>query len=197
RRELTPNRGKRLEENAMALLWLQATDDDEYGVVIPEAEALAQTRGLLVVGCEAPDVAAVVDHDNFLRRQALLLDEVAAVGLRDLGRADQVGPEARPVEPAEQREHVLFRAPAHQRIREVEDGNHWRSASTSARTIIRTSSGKSTSGFHASSRSASVASARRSRISLLLSKRGSISTHSSIVEKMKRPAFSARSSMST
>src|SRR5207237_1515286 len=83
RRELTPNRGKRLEENAMALLWLQATDDDEYGVVIPEAEALAQTRGLLVVGCEAPDVAAVVDHDNFLRRQALLLDEVAAVGLRD------------------------------------------------------------------------------------------------------------------
>ena len=67
----------------MALLRLEATDDEQDRVGVLEAEALAHARRGLVVGMEASHIAAVVDHDDLMRRQPLLLDEVSAIGLRD------------------------------------------------------------------------------------------------------------------
>ena len=213
----------------MALLRLEASDDDEDRIARAEAEALPHAGGCPVVRVEAAEIAAVVDHDDLVPRQPLFFDEVPAVGVghrdvlvheaagdavddvagleppapglaqvrrlddqRDagqrgdrrreearieevrvhdvraprahdreeragradlvglaqaergqrhvarhvapdllghLGRADQRGPEPVPVEPAEQREDMLFRPAAGQRVREVEDGDHRRGAS--------------------------------------------------------------------
>ena len=79
--ERAADRRQCLQEDAVALLGLEPTDDDEDRVGLTEAQRLPHPGGRRVLWIEAAYVATVVNHDDLPRRQAFILDEVAPIGL--------------------------------------------------------------------------------------------------------------------